>query len=84
MILHDLLVLRWMSKEPAEIFERAADDGFVAQLKHHSTVSQYGQLSGALSLDGSAIRSHFLNILHNQVNSFFPIRRQRYNDIDGM
>lgn len=22
---------RWMSKEPAEIFERAADDGFVAQ-----------------------------------------------------
>lgn len=22
---------RWMSKEPAEIFERAADDGFVTQ-----------------------------------------------------
>lgn len=24
---------RWMSKEPAEIFERAADDGFVAQVR---------------------------------------------------
>ncbi|KAL5495414.1 RSD1 [Sanghuangporus weigelae] len=57
----------WMSKEPAEIFERAAEDGFIRQLKHHSTVSQYGQLNGALSLDGSAIRKHFENILHNQV-----------------
>ncbi|KAH9950384.1 IlvN-domain-containing protein [Amylocystis lapponica] len=59
----------WMSKEPAEIFERAADDGFVGQvcpspyawnvpklillqLKHHSVVSQFGQLSGALNLTG--------------------------------
>lgn len=33
----------WMSKEPAEIFERAAEDGFIAQLKHHSTVSQVRQ-----------------------------------------
>ncbi|TFY67130.1 hypothetical protein EVJ58_g1822 [Rhodofomes roseus] len=57
----------WMSKEPAEIFERAAEDGFIAQLKHHSTVSQYGQLSGALALDGTATREHFKNILHNQV-----------------
>ncbi|KAI0669833.1 IlvN-domain-containing protein [Trametes maxima] len=57
----------WMSKEPAEIFERAAEDGFILQLKHHSTVSQYGQLSGALALDGSAAREHFKNILYNQV-----------------
>ncbi|OBZ78667.1 RNA-binding protein rsd1 [Grifola frondosa] len=57
----------WMSKEPAEIFERAAEEGFIAQLKHHSTVSQYGQLSGALALDGTAIRSHFKEILYNQV-----------------
>lgn len=56
-----------MSKEPAEIFERAAEDGFVRQLKHHSTVSQYGQLKGALSLDGATIRKHFQEILHNQV-----------------
>jgi len=57
----------WMSKEPAEIFERAADDGFIQQLKHHSSVSQYGQLSGALALDGVAARKHFEDILHNRV-----------------
>jgi len=57
----------WMSKEPAEIFERAADDGFIDQLKHHSTVSQYGQLNGALALDGVEMRKHFHDILHNQV-----------------
>ena len=37
------------------------------QLKHHSTVSQYGQLDGALKLDGSAVRAHFKDILYNQV-----------------
>ncbi|KJA29463.1 hypothetical protein HYPSUDRAFT_61489 [Hypholoma sublateritium FD-334 SS-4] len=57
----------WMSKEPAEIFERAAEDGFIGQLKHHSTVSQFGQLSGALSLDGIAARTHFKDILNNQI-----------------
>lgn len=57
----------WMSKEPAEIFERAAEDGFIQQLKHHSSVSQFGQLSGALALDGVAAREHFKDILHNQV-----------------
>ena len=63
----DVCMHRWMSKEPAEIFERAAEDGFIRQLKHHSTVSQYGQLKGALSLDGTAIRAHFKEILYNQV-----------------
>jgi len=57
----------WMSKEPAEIFERAAEDGFIRQLKHHSSVSQYGQLKGALSLDGTAARAHFQDILQNQI-----------------
>jgi len=28
----------WLSKEPAEIFEKCADDGFIRQLLHHSTV----------------------------------------------
>lgn len=56
-----------MSKEPAEIFERAAEEGFITQLKHHSSVSQYGQLSGALALDGSSVREHFKHILYNQV-----------------
>ncbi|KAI0032749.1 IlvN-domain-containing protein [Vararia minispora EC-137] len=59
----------WMSKEPAEIFEAASDEGFIKQLKHHSSVSQYGQLNGALKLDGTAIRAHFKDILYNQVLS---------------
>lgn len=25
------MAVRWMSKEPAEIFERAAEDGFITQ-----------------------------------------------------
>ncbi|KAG6857530.1 hypothetical protein H0H87_000129 [Tephrocybe sp. NHM501043] len=57
----------WMSKEPAEIFERAAEDGFIHQLKHHSSVSQFGQLSGALALDGKEAREHFKHVLYNQV-----------------
>ncbi|KAG6890370.1 hypothetical protein C0992_001960 [Termitomyces sp. T32_za158] len=57
----------WMSKEPAEIFERAAEDGFIQQLKYHSTVSQFGQLSGALALDGEAAKKHFKDILYNRV-----------------
>jgi len=59
----------WMSKEPAEIFERAAEDGFIAQLKHHSTVSQFGQLSGSLALDGKDARQHFKKILNDQILS---------------
>lgn len=58
---------RWMSKEPAEIFEAAAEEGFITQLKHHSSVSQYGQLNGADKLDGSTARAHFKDILYNQV-----------------
>ncbi|KZS96004.1 IlvN-domain-containing protein [Sistotremastrum niveocremeum HHB9708] len=71
----------WMSKEPAEIFEAAADDGFVQQLKRHSVVSQYGQLSGALALDGTGIREHFRNILHNQIlNGKFC---EKFSQIEG-
>ncbi|KXN90061.1 RNA-binding protein rsd1 [Leucoagaricus sp. SymC.cos] len=59
----------WMSKEPAEIFDRAAEEGFITQLKHHSTCSQFGQLRGALNLDGAAARSHFEDVLYNQILS---------------
>ncbi|EKM82399.1 hypothetical protein AGABI1DRAFT_111035 [Agaricus bisporus var. burnettii JB137-S8] len=56
----------WMSKEPAEIFERTADEGFITQLKHHSTCSQFGQLNGALKLNGETAKRHFVDILYNQ------------------
>ncbi|KAF8202916.1 hypothetical protein BJ912DRAFT_942308 [Pholiota molesta] len=50
----------WMSKEPAEIFERAAEDGFIGQVRDNNTI-------GALALDGTAARSHFKDILDNQI-----------------
>jgi ketol-acid reductoisomerase len=33
-LVHEL----WLSKEPAEVFEKCADDGFIRQLLHHSSV----------------------------------------------
>ncbi len=50
------------------------------QLKHHSTVSQFGQLNGALNLDGSAARAHFKDILYNQVREPHSTRYRRPTD----
>ncbi|KAF2183147.1 IlvN-domain-containing protein [Zopfia rhizophila CBS 207.26] len=57
----------WMSKEPAEIFEKAAEDGFVKQLVHHSSVSQYGQLKGSFEVDTTAIKKEFKRIAEERV-----------------
>ncbi|CAF3309043.1 unnamed protein product [Rotaria socialis] len=59
----------YLSKEPAEIFERAADEGFVKQLKYHSRTSQYGQLSTMNRHDGKDIREKFHHILHDNILS---------------
>ncbi|CAF4854831.1 unnamed protein product, partial [Rotaria sp. Silwood1] len=59
----------YLSKEPAEIFERAADEGFVKQLKYHSRTSQYGQLSTMNRHDGKEIREKFRKILHDNILS---------------
>ncbi|KAI1629077.1 IlvN-domain-containing protein [Exophiala viscosa] len=60
----------FMSKEPAEIFEKMADDGFVKQLVHHSTVSQYGQLKGALNYPQEILQpllKEFSRVAENRV-----------------
>lgn len=59
----------YLSKEPAEIFERAADEGFVKQLKYHSRTSQYGQLSTMNRHDGNEIREKFRRILNENILS---------------
>ncbi|CAF0780989.1 unnamed protein product [Didymodactylos carnosus] len=59
----------YMSKEPAEIFERAATEGIVKQLKYHSRTSQYGQLSTMNKNDGKQIREKFQNILQKNILS---------------
>ena len=38
-LVHEL----WLSKEPAEVFEKCADDGFIRQLVHHSSVRSVTQ-----------------------------------------
>jgi ketol-acid reductoisomerase len=64
-LVHEL----YLSGEPAEIFEAAAEEGFFRQLKHHSSVSQYGQLKGALLLDGTDVRARFQTVLKTRVES---------------
>lgn len=59
----------YLSKEPAEIFERAADEGFVQQLKYHSRTSQYGQLSTMNRYDGKELRDKFRHILQDNILS---------------
>ncbi|KAI9893400.1 MAG: hypothetical protein M1814_006697 [Vezdaea aestivalis] len=57
----------WLSKEPAEVFEKCAEDGFVKQLVHHSTVSQYGQLKGSMEFDTTALRRNFSIIAEDRI-----------------
>ena len=60
----------WMSKECAEIFEKMADDGFIKQLVHHSSVSQYGQLKGALNYNDtltSGLRKEFKRVAEQRI-----------------
>lgn len=60
----------FLSKELAEIFEKMADDGFMKQLVHHSTVSQYGQLRGSLDFPEAILgpmRSEFQRVAKNRV-----------------
>jgi ketol-acid reductoisomerase len=59
----------YLSKEPAEIFERMADDGLVKQLKYHSRTSQYGQLSTMNRNNGNEIREKFRRILNDNILS---------------
>lgn len=57
----------WMSKEPAEIFEMMADEGFVKQLVAHSSVSQYGQLKGSQELDKSFMQKFFKHVAEERI-----------------
>lgn len=50
------LVELYMSREPAYMFEKMAEDGLFKQFPYHSHTSQYGQLSRIESLDKSFIQ----------------------------
>jgi ketol-acid reductoisomerase len=64
-----ILYEMYLSKEPAEVFERFADLGVFGQLPLHSHTSQYGQLRALLSDHGAALRERFTRVLHDDILS---------------
>src|SRR5256885_15177944 len=54
-----------LSKEPAEVFERIAEQGLFAQLTFHSHTSQYGQLRALLADDGLWLYERFRQVLED-------------------
>lgn len=66
-----ILYEMYLSKEPAEVFERIAEQGLFAQLTLHSHTSQYGQLRASLADDGAALRNRFKLVLEEIVSGRF-------------
>lgn len=64
-----ILYEMYLSKEPAEVFERFAEQGVFGQLTLHSHTSQYGQLRALLAWDSAALRNRFTHVLHNDILS---------------
>lgn len=64
-----ILYEMYLSKEPAEVFERFASQGLFGQLTLHSRTSQYGQLRNLLAQNGDALRESFARVLHDDILS---------------
>lgn len=64
-----ILYEMYLSKEPAEVFERFADQGVFGQLTLHSHTSQYGQLRALAASDDTALRKQFEHVLHDDILS---------------
>jgi ketol-acid reductoisomerase len=64
-ILNDL----YLSKEAAEVFERAAEQGLYGQLALHSHTSQFGQLRALAADDGAWLEERFRRVLHDDILS---------------
>jgi ketol-acid reductoisomerase len=64
-----ILYEMYLSKEPAEVFERFAEQGVFGQLTLHSHTSQYGQLRALLAWDSAALRERFVHVLHDNILS---------------
>jgi ketol-acid reductoisomerase len=59
----------YLSKEPAEVFDRAGDQGLFGQLGLHSRTSQFGQLRALAADDGSGLEERFRRVLHDDILS---------------
>ena len=59
----------YLSKEPAEVFDRIAEVGLFEQLPLHSHTSQYGQLRALLAEDGTWLYEKFKHVLNDDILS---------------
>jgi len=64
-----ILYEMYLSKEPAEVFDRIAEQGLFEQLTLHSHTSQYGQLRALLADDGSWLYEKFKRVLEDDILS---------------
>jgi ketol-acid reductoisomerase len=64
-----VLLEMYVSKEPAEIMARIAEEGIFEQLELHSHTSRYGQMSRLEELDRSGIRAFLREALQERVRS---------------
>src|SRR5260370_24933961 len=64
-----ILYEMYLSKEPAEVFERIAEKGLFGQLSLHSHTSQYGQLRALFADDDSWLYGRFRRVLHDDILS---------------
>jgi len=66
-----ILYEMYLSKEPAEVFERIAEQGLFGQLTLHSHTSQYGQLRAAAADNGTWLRDRFKHVLDDILSGSF-------------
>ncbi len=64
-----ILYEMYLSKEPAEVFERIAEQGLFEQLSLHSHTSQYGQLRALFADDSSWLYEKSRRVLHDDILS---------------
>jgi len=70
----------YLSKEPAEVFERMAEQGFFGQLTLHSHTSQYGQLRAVAADNGTWLRDRFKRVLDDILSGSFA---REWSDIQA-
>lgn len=75
-----ILYEMYLSKEPAEVFERMAERGLFGQLSLHSHTSQYGQLRAAAADDGTWLRDRFRQVLDGILSGRFA---QEWSDVQA-
>ena len=70
----------YLSKEPAEVFERMAERGLFGQMSLHSHTSQYGQLRAVAADDGRWLRDRFRQVLDGILSGRFA---EEWSDVQA-